>query len=827
MSTPGAYDGPTRVGTIRPSQAIHSYGVGALDRPAEPERAWSAGSTAGTSPAKRSSPRTACSPPSEPALGPQVEQLLAPARRAADDQQPVRRLGPRRRPGDRVPALAALHRLQPAVPGRVRRAEARPQPVPDRPDPLHPPELRQGPQAAAGRARPGSSPAAPNGHLDDFPWVRFAHDGVADVREPDPAGQRRRLRRPRHRPAGRVPHLRRQVDAGQGLRPGRQDDDAAVPGPPPPPRRSQRAVQRAAPHAGARRVQPVVQQQRLGAVAPGRRRLARPARLRPLGDVREDAGQGSAGLRARRRTGRSQAAFAGYDARRDLGRRSKPAGPAAAAAPAPTCAGPSGRRSTTGSQRPDVAALRGRADRRARRRSPASSPASRSPTGCASSPRCAASPGSAPASPTTCAASPRSRPSGAPTWVPVVENRGEGIFLRLDEDAVQAWEANAFDNPLFEAMRRAHREWRSARGLDPTQGWPGERYVLLHSLSHALINELAIECGYSSASISERIYSRAPGEGPEPMAGILLYTSAPDAEGTLGGLVNLGQPSELGPILRRALERAGLCSSDPLCADHEPDAANSSHPRRRLPRLPARRRDQLRARQPLPRPLDARRHLPPHRPRVLRVSGTRRRRRRRRRRARRRARPQPRRRLPHRPARTPPRRPQPCGRPCPPATATTSIRSTARGPRRPTRTGASIALALETALAAKRARRRPPPSTSSSPAPTRRQRPSGSPPRSSASSSTSAQQRVTLVSYAAYQMPAVIAALDAAVARGVRVDLILESPENLEGGGGAQRLREVPRPTSGPSTSASRPTPSSTPRPSSSTAATSCSPAPT
>lgn len=165
---------------------------------------------------------------------------------------------------------------------------------------------------------------------------------------------------------------------------------------------------------------------------------------------------------------------------------------------------------------------------------------------------------------------------GSPTWVPVVENRGEGIFLRFDEAAVQAWEATAYDNPVFTAMRRAHREYRQARNLAPNEGWPGERYVLLHSLSHALINELAIECGYSSASISERIYSRPPGVGPEPMAGILLYTSAPDAEGTLGGLVNLGKPSELGPILRRALERSGLCSSDPLCADHEPDPATGA-----------------------------------------------------------------------------------------------------------------------------------------------------------------------------------------------------------------------------------------------------------
>lgn len=49
----------------------------------------------------------------------------------------------------------------------------------------------------------------------------------------------------------------------------------------------------------------------------------------------------------------------------------------------------------------------------------------------------------------------------------------------------------------------------------------------------------------------------------------------------------------------------------------------------------------------------------------------------------------------------------------------------------------------------------------------------------------SAQQRVTLISYAAYQVPSIMAALDDAAARGVRIDLILESPEYLEGGGGA------------------------------------------
>ena len=54
------------------------------------------------------------------------------------------------------------------------------------------------------------------------------------------------------------------------------------------------------------------------------------------------------------------------------------------------------------------------------------------------------------------------------------------------------------------------------------------------------------------------------------MAGILLYTAAPDSEGTLGGLVSLGEPKILGRHLDQALESIRLCASDPLCAEHHP-----------------------------------------------------------------------------------------------------------------------------------------------------------------------------------------------------------------------------------------------------------------
>lgn len=164
----------------------------------------------------------------------------------------------------------------------------------------------------------------------------------------------------------------------------------------------------------------------------------------------------------------------------------------------------------------------------------------------------------------------------APRWLPCSEVRGEGIFLRFPEQRIAAWERAYFDSPSAKALRDAHRNWRLRRNLPPKHGWPGERDVLLHSFAHSLIRELALECGYTASSIRERIYADSGQEG-EPMAGVLLYTAAPDSEGTLGGLVSLGDPDQLGPLLRQALERAQLCSADPLCAEHDPRSDGSVH----------------------------------------------------------------------------------------------------------------------------------------------------------------------------------------------------------------------------------------------------------
>jgi Domain of unknown function (DUF1998) len=164
---------------------------------------------------------------------------------------------------------------------------------------------------------------------------------------------------------------------------------------------------------------------------------------------------------------------------------------------------------------------------------------------------------------------PLSRSAG-PTWVPAAEVRGEGLFVQLPEDAVSRWVDRVAGSPRPEALRESHKRWRAHHHRDPATGWPGDRYVLIHSLAHCLLNELALECGYSAASIRERIYAQDPGADGGPMAGFLLYTAAPDSEGTLGGLVGLGEPATLGRIMGRALERAGLCSADPFCAEHLP-----------------------------------------------------------------------------------------------------------------------------------------------------------------------------------------------------------------------------------------------------------------
>ena len=151
-----------------------------------------------------------------------------------------------------------------------------------------------------------------------------------------------------------------------------------------------------------------------------------------------------------------------------------------------------------------------------------------------------------------------------PGWLPAFENRGEGVFLGFRKEAIEEWFARPAVKARAERLFYGFEGWKKKhQGAGAT--FPGAPYVMLHSLAHLLITAVALDCGYASSSIRERIYALK-----DSGYGILLYTASPDAEGTLGGLVETAD--RIVPHLRTALELGRLCSNDPVCAQHHADS---------------------------------------------------------------------------------------------------------------------------------------------------------------------------------------------------------------------------------------------------------------
>jgi len=142
-------------------------------------------------------------------------------------------------------------------------------------------------------------------------------------------------------------------------------------------------------------------------------------------------------------------------------------------------------------------------------------------------------------------------------WLPATEVYGEGIFLTLDEGNLADWEEA---DPVQERADRIQKRWEKSIYRAITHE-PTPRYILVHTLSHLLIRRLAFSCGYSSASLRERIYA----DKESGKAGVLIYTADGDSEGTLGGLVRQAEPPRLASNIVAALYDARGCSSDPVC----------------------------------------------------------------------------------------------------------------------------------------------------------------------------------------------------------------------------------------------------------------------
>ena len=130
-------------------------------------------------------------------------------------------------------------------------------------------------------------------------------------------------------------------------------------------------------------------------------------------------------------------------------------------------------------------------------------------------------------------------------WLSAYEVFGEGILFQLDRNAVATWEhgiaAVAAGRPLGQFGR--------------------PREYLIHTLAHMVMRTTATYAGYPLPSLRERIYDR------DERLAFLIYTSAGDIQGTLGGLVELGRPGRLEVLLEEATDRIRWCTTDPVCIE--------------------------------------------------------------------------------------------------------------------------------------------------------------------------------------------------------------------------------------------------------------------
>ena len=152
-------------------------------------------------------------------------------------------------------------------------------------------------------------------------------------------------------------------------------------------------------------------------------------------------------------------------------------------------------------------------------------------------------------------------------WLPAAEVNGEGVFIEFNKETLAQWLSIPSVKALSQKYEECYEEFCNSKGwtLNVKRN---AVYVLMHTFAHLLIKQMSMASGYSSSAIRERIYFS------EKMAGILLYTGSADKEGSLGGLVELGNISKLIPLMKDAFQEALLCTNDPECMSTIPAGKN-------------------------------------------------------------------------------------------------------------------------------------------------------------------------------------------------------------------------------------------------------------
>ena len=144
-------------------------------------------------------------------------------------------------------------------------------------------------------------------------------------------------------------------------------------------------------------------------------------------------------------------------------------------------------------------------------------------------------------------------------WLPAVQQNGEGLFFRFNENTLREWESGTsgrYDEMRYSFTKSLYRDANPR--FSP-------RYVALHTFAHLLIRQISNECGYSLSSLREKIYCTFDGYDCI-MGGALIYLASSDADGSLGGLISIAETTErLRSVLECMLQKTQWCSADPLC----------------------------------------------------------------------------------------------------------------------------------------------------------------------------------------------------------------------------------------------------------------------
>ena len=152
-------------------------------------------------------------------------------------------------------------------------------------------------------------------------------------------------------------------------------------------------------------------------------------------------------------------------------------------------------------------------------------------------------------------------------------NFGEGIYFEINTDWLNSL-ANQRKSKLgnlcnmpysFEPGRVPRNVARQIPSIEKSEN--RNAFTILHSFSHLLIKELCNMSGYSLGSIRERLFFEADNGNCEN-AGILIYTSGPSSDGTLGGLAGQANQKRINLLISNALKSRNFCSNDPVCSEH-------------------------------------------------------------------------------------------------------------------------------------------------------------------------------------------------------------------------------------------------------------------